>query len=71
MPSRSGVADVNLLHVFDVGLKTWGDLSSPLSGFPPVGRHEFGFTSLAGCLFVFGGYGHPYGSVKPVSYVLT
>lgn len=43
------------LHAFDPSSVAWIDLSSPASGQPPSARQSFGFTSVSGKLYVYGG----------------
>ena len=56
------------LYVYDPATKAWTDLSTPVSGTPPIARCYHGFTSLGGSLYVYGGY--KYGERRRMGFAL-
>ena len=52
------------MHVFDPANTSWTDLSTAVSGPPPIARAYVGFTSEAGRLFVHGGADTDYGTLE-------
>jgi hypothetical protein len=59
-------SDLDDMYAFDPATMTWTNLSVADNAGRPSARHDHGFTSAGGLLYVYGGYGRSGESVEGV-----